>query len=67
MDEAASNAEALGNARKRGFSSGWDFWEAQLTSRRDAEAVVAATVSGQGNSSQTASLTCRWFDSPARV
>jgi hypothetical protein len=29
MGAAASNAEALKNARERGFSPGWDFWEAQ--------------------------------------
>jgi len=37
------------------------------TPHRDAESVVAAAVSGQGNNSQTASLTRRWFDSPAGV
>jgi transposase InsO family protein len=29
---AASNADALKNARERGFSPGWDFWEAQACS-----------------------------------
>ena len=33
-DEATSNAEALGNARQCGFSSGWDFWEAQESKLR---------------------------------